>query len=65
MLGLVRSFGRTNGYQVRRQLLGWNPDQWGNVNPGSPCHALKQLRSQGLLRGVDDPARQASRRRAS
>ncbi|MBB5910455.1 PadR family transcriptional regulator [Actinoalloteichus hymeniacidonis] len=62
MLGLVRSFGRTNGYQVRRELLSWNADRWGNVNPGSIYHALKQLRGNGLLRTVDEPARQSGRR---
>ena len=53
VLGVVRMQGRTHGYQVRRELLSWNADKWGNIKPGSIYHALKKMAAQGLLREVD------------
>ncbi|OZM73516.1 PadR family transcriptional regulator [Amycolatopsis antarctica] len=53
VLGVVRMVGRTHGYQVRRELLSWNADKWGNIKPGSIYHALRKLTADGLLREVD------------
>jgi DNA-binding PadR family transcriptional regulator len=52
ILGLVRWAQPVHGYDVRRELLSWNADQWANVAPGSIYHALKKLTDDGLLREV-------------
>ncbi len=38
-----------HGYDVRRELLSWEADQWASVAPGSIYHALKKLAEEGLL----------------
>jgi len=53
VLGVVRMYGKAHGYQVRRELLTWSADKWGNVQPGSIYHALKKMNSEGLLEQVD------------
>lgn len=53
VLGVVRMYGRAHGYQVRRELLTWSADKWGNVQPGSIYHALKKMTAEGLLEQVD------------
>src|SRR6266542_4281519 len=53
VLGVVRMHGTAHGYQVRRELLTWSADRWGNVAPGSIYHALKQMAKEGLLDQVD------------
>jgi DNA-binding PadR family transcriptional regulator len=50
VLGVVRAFQPVHGYDVRRELLSWHADEWGNVNPGSIYHALKSLDREGFLR---------------
>ncbi|HZN75599.1 MAG TPA: PadR family transcriptional regulator [Micromonosporaceae bacterium] len=50
ILGLVRLTQPVHGYDVRRELLSWNADEWANVAPGSIYHALKKLTEEGLLR---------------
>jgi DNA-binding PadR family transcriptional regulator len=50
ILGLVRWAQPVHGYDVRRELLGWNADKWANVAPGSIYHALKKLAEEGMLR---------------
>ncbi|HEV2778106.1 MAG TPA: PadR family transcriptional regulator [Actinophytocola sp.] len=52
VLGVVRMHGQAHGYQVRRDLLTWSADKWGNVAPGSIYHALKQMTKEGLLAQV-------------
>ncbi|WP_017596018.1 PadR family transcriptional regulator [Nocardiopsis potens] len=56
VLGVVRSWGRAHGYQVRRELLSWGVEQWASVKPGSIYHALRQLLKTGALRtaGVEE-----------
>jgi len=54
VLGVVRMSGRAHGYQVRRELLSWRADKWGNVQPGSIYHALKKMTAEGLLEQVED-----------
>jgi DNA-binding PadR family transcriptional regulator len=65
VLGVVRIFQPVHGYDVRRELLSWRVDEWGNVNPGSIYHALKTLERDAFLRvaevagGGGRPARTA------
>lgn len=56
VLGAVRIFQPAHGYQVRRELLSWEVDRWGNVNPGSIYHALQSLTRDGLLRPAETGA---------
>jgi DNA-binding PadR family transcriptional regulator len=52
ILGLVNWMQPVHGYDVRRELLSWSADKWGNVQPGSIYHALRKLTEEGLLREV-------------
>ncbi|QBI55167.1 PadR family transcriptional regulator [Streptomonospora litoralis] len=56
VLGVVRASQRAHGYQVRRELLLWETEQWANIKPGSVYHALRQLLKNGMLRsaGVEE-----------
>ncbi|MFF4159697.1 PadR family transcriptional regulator [Streptomyces sp. NPDC001678] len=53
VLGVVRGFGRTHGYQVRSELLSWGVEGWANVKWGSIYHALRQLAKEGLLEATE------------
>ncbi|GAC68614.1 PadR family transcriptional regulator [Gordonia soli] len=53
LLGAVRLFEPVNGYQIRRELLSWQVDQWASIRPGSIYHGLASLTSDGLLRRHD------------
>jgi DNA-binding PadR family transcriptional regulator len=52
ILGLVKLMQPVHGYDVRRELLSWNADEWANVAPGSIYHALRKLSEEGLLEEV-------------
>lgn len=52
VLGVVRIFQPVHGYEVRRELVSWNADQWANINYGSIYHALGQLTREGFLEVV-------------
>jgi DNA-binding PadR family transcriptional regulator len=52
ILGLVKGMQPVHGYDVRRELLSWNADEWANVAPGSIYHALKKLAEEGMLEEV-------------
>jgi DNA-binding PadR family transcriptional regulator len=52
ILGLVRWMQPVHGYDVRRELLSWEADQWANVAPGSIYHALRKLTEEELLSEV-------------
>jgi len=52
ILGLVRLMQPVHGYDVRRELLSWDADQWANVAPGSIYHALRKLAEEGCLEEV-------------
>jgi DNA-binding PadR family transcriptional regulator len=52
ILGLVKWMQPVHGYDVRRELLSWQADEWANVAPGSIYHALKKLTEEGLLAEV-------------
>ncbi|WP_279103079.1 PadR family transcriptional regulator [Gordonia bronchialis] len=49
LLGAVGLFEPVNGYQIRRELMSWQADQWANVAPGSIYHGLARLSADGLL----------------
>jgi DNA-binding PadR family transcriptional regulator len=52
MLGLIRWVEPVHGYEVRRELISWNVEEWANVAPGSIYHALRKLTEEGLLEEV-------------
>ena len=49
LLGAVALFEPVNGYQIRRELLSWQVDEWAHVNPGSIYNGLATLTKQGHL----------------
>lgn len=49
VLGAVALFEPVNGYQIRRELLSWQVDDWAHVNPGSIYNGLATLTKQGHL----------------
>ena len=49
VLGVVRIFQPVHGYDVRRELVTWHAEEWGNVAPGSIYNALKSLTRDGLI----------------
>lgn len=49
VLGVVRIFQPIHGYDIRRELLAWHADEWGNVAPGSIYNAIKTLTREGYL----------------
>ena len=52
ILGLVKWMQPVHGYDVRRELLSWQAEEWANVAPGSIYHALRKLTEEGLLEEV-------------
>jgi DNA-binding PadR family transcriptional regulator len=52
ILGLVKWLQPVHGYDVRRELMSWNVDQWASIQPGSIYHALRKLAEEGLLAEV-------------
>jgi DNA-binding PadR family transcriptional regulator len=52
ILGLVRWLEPVHGYQVRRELVSWNVEDWANVAPGSIYHGLRKMAEEGLLEEV-------------
>ena len=53
VLGVTQIFGPANGYQLRRELLSWNVQDWAHVNPGSIYSMLATLTKQGLVERSD------------
>src|SRR5262245_19044807 len=49
ILGLVKWLQPVHGYDVRRELVSWNAQEWANIQPGSIYHALRKLTEEGLL----------------
>ena len=49
VLGAVRLFEPVNGYQIRRELMSWEVDQWAHINPGSIYSSLSTLGKQGYV----------------
>lgn len=53
LLGTVMLFEPVNGYQLRRELLSWQVEDWAHVNPGSIYSGLSTLAKQGNLERHD------------
>jgi DNA-binding PadR family transcriptional regulator len=53
LLGAVMLFEPVNGYQLRRELLSWQVEDWAHVNPGSIYSGLATLARQGHLERHD------------
>jgi DNA-binding PadR family transcriptional regulator len=51
---VVRIFQPAHGYQLRRELLTWNVQEWGNINPGSIYTGLRTLAKHGYLDEIED-----------
>jgi DNA-binding PadR family transcriptional regulator len=49
VLGVVRIFQPIHGYDVRRELISWRAEEWGNIAPGSIYNAIKTLTREGHL----------------
>ncbi len=49
VLGAVALFEPVNGYQVRRELLSWQMDQWAQIKPGSIYSMLSTLTRDGYV----------------
>jgi DNA-binding PadR family transcriptional regulator len=56
LLGVVRIFQPAYGYQLRRELLTWNVQEWANINPGSIYTGLRTLAKHGLLLELEEGA---------
>ena len=52
VLGVVRIFQPVHGYDVRRELVSWHAEEWGNVAPGSIYNALKTLTKEEMIEVV-------------
>lgn len=53
VLGVTQLFEPANGYQLRRELLSWNVEEWANVNPGSIYSMLSTLTKLGMVDRTD------------
>ncbi len=49
LLGAVMLFEPINGYQLRRELLSWQVEDWASINPGSIYSGLATLTKQGFV----------------
>jgi len=49
LLGAVSLFAPVNGYQLRRELMSWEVDQWANTAPGTIYNGLATLAKRGDL----------------
>lgn len=52
ILGVISFLQPVHGYDVRRELVSWNAQEWANIQPGSIYHALRKLTEEGLLAEV-------------
>ena len=53
VLGVAQIFGPANGYQLRRELLSWEVQDWASINPGSIYSMLTTLTKQGMVERAD------------
>jgi DNA-binding PadR family transcriptional regulator len=62
VLAAVALFEPVNGNQVRRELIGWGADRWGQVQPGSVYSMLGTLTKQDFVTAheVEDGARRVT-----
>jgi DNA-binding PadR family transcriptional regulator len=57
LLGALRFMQPTHGYELRRELLSWQLQDWANVKPGSIYSALRTMEKDGLIAVTQpDPA---------
>ncbi|MDX6248601.1 MAG: hypothetical protein QOF10_1961 [Kribbellaceae bacterium] len=56
LLGVVRIFQPAYGYQLRRELMTWNVQEWANINPGSIYTGLRTLAKHGFLQEIEEGA---------
>jgi DNA-binding PadR family transcriptional regulator len=49
LLGAVALFEPVNGYQIRRELISWQVEEWAHINPGSIYTGLTTLTRRGHL----------------
>jgi DNA-binding PadR family transcriptional regulator len=56
LLGVVRIFQPAYGYQLRRELMTWNVQEWANINPGSIYTGLRTLAKHGYLLEIEESA---------
>jgi DNA-binding PadR family transcriptional regulator len=61
VLGVARMFEPANGYQLRRELLSWQVEEWAHINPGSIYSMLSTLTKQGMLERADLAHREGAR----
>ncbi|MFF1815996.1 PadR family transcriptional regulator [Kribbella sp. NPDC058245] len=54
LLGIVRIFQPAYGYQLRRELLTWNVQEWANINPGSIYTGLRTLAKHDFLQEIEE-----------
>ena len=53
VLGALRFMQPCHGYDVRRELMSWQIEDWTNVKPGSIYSALKTMEKDGLIATVE------------
>ena len=53
LLGVARIFQPAYGYQLRRELMTWNVQDWANINPGSIYTGLRTLAKHGYLQEIE------------
>lgn len=53
ILGVIRLLQPVHGYEVRRELLSWQADEWANIAPGSVYGALKTMERDGWIEAVE------------
>lgn len=53
VLGVIRLLQPVHGYEVRRELLSWQADEWANIAPGSVYGALKTMERDGWIEAVE------------
>ena len=53
LLGVVRIFQPAYGYQLRRELMTWQVENWANINPGSIYTGLRTLAKHGYLQELE------------
>jgi DNA-binding PadR family transcriptional regulator len=53
VLGVIRLLQPVHGYDVRRELLSWQADEWANVAPGSVYGAMRTMERDGWIEAVE------------
>jgi DNA-binding PadR family transcriptional regulator len=56
ILGVIRIKQPVHGYDVRRELLSWQLEEWANVKPGSIYGAIRTLERDGCIAVADRSA---------